>query len=159
MPTCPDHTTSEGAYGPTSIKSNSPPAYFLPPAALTTKMKSAISLAALAALAPLVSAHGYLASINVGGASYPGWAPFSDPYITPAPVRYTRAFKDNGPVPDFTSKDITCNVGGNVPIQHKIPVKAGQEVTLQWDVSLRYSRFFFHSSASPRFGRLGVPKA
>ena len=84
--------------------------------------------------APAVSAHGYLSEIIVGSNTYKGWAPFSDPYITPAPVRYTRSFADNGPVADFTSSNITCNNGPNTPIQAKIPVPAGSDVKLQWDV-------------------------
>lgn len=57
------------------------------------------SLLAALLLAPGALAHGYLKTIIVGGVSYPAWEPFSDPYITPKPVRYTRSFKDNGPVP------------------------------------------------------------
>lgn len=105
-------------------------------------------LAAALLLAPGALAHGYLKSIIVGGVSYPGWEPFSDPYITPKPVRYTRSFKDNGPVPvwlsplppsrpsansikqDFTTADITCNTGGNVPLTNNIPVRAGSQVSV-----------------------------
>lgn len=103
-----------------------------PPNPQPKKMKTATLLPLLTTLllssTTTVSAHGYLKEIIVDGKSYPGWAPFSDPYITPAPVRYTRAYKDNGPVPDFTTADITCNVGGNVPIANNIPVKAGGTV-------------------------------
>jgi len=82
----------------------------------------------LITLLPTVLAHGYLKSIIVDGQEYEGWQVFSDPFLTPAPVRYIRAYKDNGAVPDFESKDITCNVGGNVPIDVNIPVKAGGKV-------------------------------
>jgi hypothetical protein len=32
------------------------------------------------------------------------------------------------PVPDFTTKDVTCGPGGNVPTSALAPVKAGQTV-------------------------------
>lgn len=38
------------------------------------------------------------------------------------------SIKDNGPVPDFTSKDITCNVGGNIAAKKVIPVVPGDKV-------------------------------
>lgn len=93
-------------------------------------MKSFLTLLATTFLTTtsLASAHGFLQAIIVDGVSYPGWAPFSDPYITPAPVRYTRSFKDNGPVVDFTGKNITCNNGPNAPLNVNIPVKAGSKV-------------------------------
>ncbi|KAH8598256.1 glycoside hydrolase [Bisporella sp. PMI_857] len=92
-----------------------------------------ISLISALGFASLVSAHGYLASILVNGVSYPGWAPFSDPYVTPEPVRYDRKIADNGPVTDFTSKNITCNNGGNIPAKGIIPIKAGDKVKFVWD--------------------------
>lgn len=75
-----------------------------------------------------VSAHGFLKSIEVNGQSYLAWQVFSDDYVTPEPARYARRIKDNGPVPDFTSVNITCNVGGNIPSQGTIPVNAGDKV-------------------------------
>ncbi|KAI5849930.1 glycoside hydrolase [Tricharina praecox] len=92
-----------------------------------------IPLLLAATLAPGVLGHGYLKEIIVDGKSYGGWQPYSDPYITPTPVRYTRVFPDNGPVPDFTTADITCNKGGNIPIANNIPVTAGSQVKFQWD--------------------------
>jgi cellulase len=89
-------------------------------------------LLSLAAALPGALAHGYLKEIITGGQTYTGWAPFSDPYISPAPVRYTRAYPGNGPVPDFTTDDITCNQGGNIPIAYNIPVTAGSQVKFQW---------------------------
>jgi len=95
-------------------------------------MKSLAAL--LLAFAPAAFAHGYLASIIVDGKSYSGWHVFSHPYTNPnGDGIYVRKYKDNGPVPDFTSKDITCNVGGNVPISNFIPVNAGSQVKFQWD--------------------------
>lgn len=80
-------------------------------------------------LIPLVSAHGYLKSISVnGGTPYLAWQVGSDDYITPEPSRYARRIKDNGPVPDFTSTNITCNVGGNIPSKGTVPVNPGDKV-------------------------------
>jgi|TARA_R110002003_G_scaffold998_1_gene21941 hypothetical protein len=52
-----------------------------------------------------------------------------------------RRIKDNGPVPDFTSKDITCNVGGNIPAKGIIPVNPGDKVYV-----LASHRCSFHHS-------------
>jgi hypothetical protein len=76
-----------------------------------------------------VTAHGYLKSVSVnGGQNYLAWQVGQDDYLTPEPVRYVRRIKDNGRVPDFTSKDITCNVGGNIPSKGTIPVMPGDKV-------------------------------
>jgi cellulase len=78
---------------------------------------------------PLVSAHGYLKSVSVnGGSSYLAWQVGQDDYVTPEPTRYARRIKDNGPVPDFTSTNITCNVGGNISAKGIIPVIPGDKV-------------------------------
>jgi cellulase len=75
------------------------------------------------------SAHGYLKSISVnGGANYLAWQVGQDDYVTPEPTRYARRIRDNGPVPDFTSTNITCNVGGNLPAKGVIPVMPGDKV-------------------------------
>ncbi|CAI9626633.1 unnamed protein product [Alternaria burnsii] len=88
----------------------------------------------LLGLITTASAHGYLKSISVnGGANYLAWQVGQDDYLTPEPIRYARRIKDNGPVPDFTTKDITCNVGGNLPAKGVIPVMPGDKVKLQWD--------------------------
>ncbi|RPA85277.1 glycoside hydrolase, partial [Ascobolus immersus RN42] len=80
-----------------------------------------------------VSAHGFLQTITTPDRTYPGWSPYTDPHIKPEPKRYTRRYFTNGPVPDFTSSDIACNVGGNSPISEYINVKAGDKITFQWD--------------------------
>ncbi|KAH7305476.1 glycoside hydrolase [Stachybotrys elegans] len=84
-------------------------------------------------LPSLVAGHGYLKNIQVNGQLYPAWQVGSDDYITPAPVRYARRILDNGPVIDFTTKNLTCNQGGNIPSQGTISVKAGDKVTMIWD--------------------------
>ncbi len=63
--------------------------------------------AALLASSGLVSAHGYLESISANGQNYLAWQVGQDNYITPTPVRYARKLADNGPVPDFTTANIT----------------------------------------------------
>ncbi len=55
----------------------------------------------------LVAGHGFLKSITVGGKNYLAWQVGQDNFLTPAPVRYARRIDNNGPVPDFTTKDIT----------------------------------------------------
>lgn len=62
----------------------------------------------LGVLAHLASAHGYLKSITVNGENYLAWQVGQDDYIDPPPVRYARKLADNGPVPDFTTANITC---------------------------------------------------
>ena len=89
--------------------------------------------AGLLGLAHTVSAHGYLKSIEVSGKSYLAWQVGQDDYVTPEPARFARRIKDNGPVPDFTTVDITCNQGGNIPSKGTIPVSAGDKVKLIWD--------------------------
>lgn len=80
-----------------------------------------------------VSAHGYLKSVEVSGKSYLAWQVGQDDYITPEPTRFARRIKDNGPVPDFTTVNITCNQGGNIASKGIIPVNAGDKVKLIWD--------------------------
>ncbi|KAI5779561.1 glycosyl hydrolase family 61-domain-containing protein [Geopyxis carbonaria] len=93
-----------------------------------------IALARIFAAAPGALAHGCLKEIIVSGVSYPGWAPYADPYITPAPV----SFKDNGSVPDFTSADIACNTGGNIPIAHNIPAASSSMSGTVWGLQGRW---------------------
>jgi hypothetical protein len=71
--------------------------------------------------------------IEVNGKSYLAWQVGSDDYITPEPNRYARRIQDNGPVADFTTVNITCNQGGNIPSKGAVPVNAGDKVKLVWD--------------------------
>ncbi|KAL2146550.1 hypothetical protein VTI28DRAFT_3441 [Corynascus sepedonium] len=87
----------------------------------------------LSSLVSLVAGHGYLKSITVNGEEYLAWQVGQDDYVTPAPARYARKVADLGPVPDFTTKDITCGAGGNEPAEGIIELKAGDTVTLNWD--------------------------
>jgi hypothetical protein len=61
----------------------------------------------LSSLASLVAGHGYLKSIDVNGQNYLAWQVGQDNYVTPTPERYARKIANNGPVPDFTDKNIT----------------------------------------------------
>lgn len=83
-------------------------------------------------LAPAaVSAHGFLQTITTPEQLYPCWSPHTDSYQKPEPKRYTRRYPNNGPIPDFTSDDIACNVGGNAPISEYISVKAGDKMCVK----------------------------
>jgi lytic cellulose monooxygenase (C1-hydroxylating) len=64
-------------------------------------------LAAVAASSSLVNAHGYLKNIEYNGVKYPAWQVGQDDFLATVPTRYARKIKDNGPVADFTTKDIT----------------------------------------------------
>lgn len=68
---------------------------------------SQASALCLQALPGLVAAHGYLESITVNGEDYLAWQVGQDDFVDPPPVRYARKLADNGPVPDFTTEDIT----------------------------------------------------
>ena len=57
--------------------------------------------------AKVVTGHGFLKNVQVNGKTYPAWQVNQDDFVNPPPVRYARKLKDNGAVPDFTSKDIT----------------------------------------------------
>lgn len=89
---------------------------------------AALSITTLSLL-PTVLAHGYLKSVSVnGGPSFLAWQVGQDDYVAPEPVRYVRRVKDLGPVPDFTTADIICNQGGNIPAKGIIPVVPGDKV-------------------------------
>jgi hypothetical protein len=88
---------------------------------MTTPRRPSLSLsllatifatALLAVLPTAVSAHGFLKNIQVNnnGKLYPAWQVGQDDFVKPAPVRYARRLKDQGPVPDFTTKDITYDL-------------------------------------------------
>ena len=70
-------------------------------------MARILSAALVLGLINLAAGHGYLKSLTVNGKSYPAWQVGTDNFLNPVPVRYARRLDNNGPVPDFTSKDIT----------------------------------------------------
>jgi hypothetical protein len=96
----------------------------------------------------LVSAHGSLKAIEVGGTQFLAWQIHKDEYANPLPTRYARRVASEGPVKDFTGKGITyvlpfmlkaggdsldtnstrCGDAGNVAANGTIPIKAGSNV-------------------------------
>ncbi|KAI0706801.1 glycosyl hydrolase family 61-domain-containing protein [Cerioporus squamosus] len=98
-------------------------------------MMFSVSLAALAValVAPsAVNAHGYVQGLTVGGKSYSGWLPFTDPYESPVPKRIVRKVPDDGPVLDATSSDVACNKGGESGAGAVATAAAGSEVVFNW---------------------------
>lgn len=101
-------------------------------------MKSIIAatVLALSTLTSTVSAHGYVQNVVVNGNTFTAFLPFQDNYDPkPDPLRITRHIPDDGPVTDFTSKDMTCNVGAQDASQRTTShaaVPAGADVTFQW---------------------------
>ncbi|KAF3110669.1 Esterase/lipase/thioesterase [Orbilia oligospora] len=100
-------------------------------------MKSTVILAAASALAPLVSAHGYVSQAIVAGVTYPGWNPNVDPYLSPAPQRIFRKIPGNGPVIDLSLIDVQCNGytdGGfaTAPAALSANIAPGGTITVQW---------------------------
>ncbi|KAH7083973.1 glycoside hydrolase [Paraphoma chrysanthemicola] len=80
-----------------------------------------------------VNAHGYLKSVEVKGVSYLGFQINADKYVKPTPDRYIRRVENNGPVPDFTTTNITCGTGLNQPAVLSVPVNPGDKILLKWD--------------------------
>ncbi|GAB7340816.1 hypothetical protein MBLNU457_7180t1 [Dothideomycetes sp. NU457] len=98
-------------------------------------MKSFVALSAVAAFAPLIEAHGYVAGIVAGGVSYGGYNP-SYMYSNPPPkvAGWTTNDLDNGFVsPDaFATNDITCHKNATAG-KAFVTVAAGDKVELQWN--------------------------
>jgi len=81
-----------------------------------------------------VSAHGYVQSMLINGQSYEGFLPFTDNYAGPN-TKITRHIPDDGPVLDFTSGNMTCNVGAQDAqwrTNHTAAVDAGSDMSLTW---------------------------
>ncbi|EIW63682.1 uncharacterized protein TRAVEDRAFT_34449 [Trametes versicolor FP-101664 SS1] len=96
---------------------------------------STLSLAALglALIAPtVVNAHGYIHTYEIGGTSYSGWLPFSDPYESPVPSRIERKIPSDGPILDVTSSDLACNKGGETGVKAIATAAAGSKITFDW---------------------------
>ncbi|KAJ1303725.1 hypothetical protein OPQ81_008149 [Rhizoctonia solani] len=99
-------------------------------------MRSAILVTTLSGAASVL-AHGYVQQLKIGNEYVQAWNPYKDPQQKV--TRITRAFKDNGPIPDgeFTTSAITCNVGKtadtqNVPVNATAIVPAGTTVQFLW---------------------------
>ena len=55
---------------------------------------SALIIAALAASS--VNAHGYVQEVVIDDTDYPGYLPYTDPYMNPVPERIIRRIPGNG---------------------------------------------------------------
>ncbi|KIO34328.1 glycoside hydrolase family 61 protein, partial [Tulasnella calospora MUT 4182] len=102
-------------------------------------MKSIIASIGALAAATQVAAHGYVSSAVIGGTTYTGYLPYTDPYYSPPPERIIRAIPGNGPVTDMSLIDIQCNgwseggvIGSSPAPLYATPAPAGSTVSLQW---------------------------
>ncbi|PKY07095.1 hypothetical protein P168DRAFT_315618 [Aspergillus campestris IBT 28561] len=86
-------------------------------------MKSSFGLLALAAAAKLVNAHTTVFAVFIND---------EDQGLGNSAEGYIRSPPSNSPVTDVTSKDMTCNVGGDKAAAKTLPVKAGDKVTFEW---------------------------
>ncbi|KAH7098758.1 family 61 endoglucanase [Auriculariales sp. MPI-PUGE-AT-0066] len=79
-----------------------------------------------------VLGHGFVQQLRFNGQYVQTWNPYKDPQQNV--TRITRTFPDNGPIPDgdFVTADITCNVGGNIPVNATTVIPAGTTVEFLW---------------------------
>ncbi|TFK23662.1 glycoside hydrolase [Coprinopsis marcescibilis] len=77
-----------------------------------------------------VAGHGYVHSVVIGGQTYPGWNPFSDPYNNP-PARVVRKIASDGPV-GASEPDLACHHQGNEGTGAIAEAPAGSQITFQW---------------------------
>lgn len=98
------------------------------------KSTSATKFSVLAA-ATFAAAHGIVSDIKFDNDWYTSSLVYQDPYANPVPERITWSFfgSGNGPVADFTTKDIVCN-GNAKPAALVADVKAGATATFYWTV-------------------------
>jgi hypothetical protein len=83
----------------------------------------------------VVSAHGYVSDASIGGVTYTGYLPYSDPYYSTPPERIFRKIPGNGPVEDVTLIDLQCNGyqgSGSEPAPLTAPIAAGSSISLHW---------------------------
>lgn len=82
-----------------------------------------------------VLGHGYVSSAVIGGTTYTGYLPYSDPYYATPPQRIFRKIAGNGPVEDITSVDLQCGGyqnSGSAPAPLSASVAAGSTISLTW---------------------------
>jgi hypothetical protein len=85
--------------------------------------------------ATAVSGHGFLLSIELGGANVSAWVHDVDSYRKPAPDRIERRVQGNTPVKDINSNAMSCNIDGGSPpgpAPLVADVDAGSDITYQW---------------------------
>jgi len=90
-------------------------------------MKFSTTLSILVS-ATLVSAHGYVQNVTIGGKTYGGWLPFDSPYTSPATKSIVRNIRDDGPVTTITDPAMACNFGGEKAAALIADANAGDEV-------------------------------
>ncbi|THH31807.1 hypothetical protein EUX98_g2390 [Antrodiella citrinella] len=91
-------------------------------------------LAILLSAADSVNAHGYVQNVTASGQTYPGWLPFSDPYLASPPVTVVRHVPSDGPILDETSNNLACNVDGTQGTGKVAIITAGSPITFNWTV-------------------------
>ncbi|KAL5507153.1 hypothetical protein ACEPAH_6609 [Sanghuangporus vaninii] len=100
----------------------------------------------LSTYTPLASAHGYVQTVVTADTAYPGWNPFSDPYMEPTPERVIRKIPSDGPITDDRDQDLACNVGGESGAALVASTPAGSVVKFEWtNVNpLSFLLYFFY---------------
>lgn len=113
-------------------------------------MLSAASIVLALSALGMVSAHGLVESVVVGGVETLGYNPYSyvvsssllslntgsninssDAYKNPVPDRPQRVLPGNGPIEDVTGKAIQCGAD-SLPAALTVPVAAGETVGFKW---------------------------
>ncbi|KAF9263380.1 hypothetical protein L218DRAFT_927969 [Marasmius fiardii PR-910] len=93
---------------------------------------AAVIILCLFASLPPVLAHGFVHTVTIDGQEYPGWNPFSDPYLNPQPSRVVRKVQSDGFV-SINDPDLPCHHDGNTGNDTAVAeVNAGSTVTFQW---------------------------
>ncbi|KAG8750783.1 Esterase/lipase/thioesterase [Serendipita sp. 396] len=96
------------------------------------------SASLLLAFVSYVAGHGYVQEQVVGGTTYTGYLPYSDPYYSTPPPRIIRKIPGNGPITDLSLIDVQCNgwseggVIGSAPAPLIAPTAPGTTVTFKW---------------------------
>jgi cellulase len=91
------------------------------------KTSTTFLFAAIAALSPLVSAHGSVSVFTGSGKSYDG--PLPAGAVISSPVRQIDNLE---PIKDTTSTDMTCGFGASPSASQVAPVSAGSVVNFDW---------------------------
>ncbi|KAI0050567.1 carbohydrate-binding module family 1 protein [Auriscalpium vulgare] len=94
-------------------------------------MHAAVTVFLLALLAaPSVLAHGQVHTFYTTSPAATWTA--ADAYASANSSSPLRKLNTYGPVPDFTTADVTCGPGGNTPVSVLAPVDAGSTVIFDW---------------------------
>lgn len=95
-------------------------------------MRGCTILTTLLAAVTSVAAHGYVTQVTADGAVETGWLPFTDPYMSPPPVRAVRKIPNDGPVTDASNPDIACGQGGETGTTRVMDINAGSDIQFHW---------------------------